>query len=61
MEQCRVIMKDNIFKYNQIFGHGYGFRANIDIRQPPLTHRFKHHHKITRRDIFSTFEQLITQ
>jgi hypothetical protein len=59
--QCRINVKDNILKVNQIFAHGYGFRANIDILQPPKAHRFGHKHKVSRREIFSTFEQLMTQ
>lgn len=54
-------MKDNIYKVNQIFAHGYGFRANIDILQPPIPHRYGHKHSIGRREIFSNFEQLMTQ
>lgn len=54
-------MKDNIYRANQIFGHGYGFRANYDIRQPPKEHRYGHSHKITRRSILSTFEKLMIQ
>lgn len=54
--QFRVNVKDNIIKVNQIFAHGFGFRANIDLLQP-----MRPNHKIRRREVYDTLEELINQ
>lgn len=54
--QFRVNVKDNIIKVNQIFAHAFGFRANIDLLQPQ-----RPSHKIRRREVYETMEELINQ
>lgn len=54
--QFRVNVKDNIVKVNQIFAHAFGFRANIDLLQPQ-----RPNHKIKRREVYETLEELINQ
>jgi hypothetical protein len=54
--QFRVNVKDNVIKVNQIFAHGFGFRANIDLLQP-----MRPKHKIRRREVYDTLEELINQ
>lgn len=49
-------VKDNIIKNNQIFAHGFGFRANIDLLQP-----MRPNHKIRKREVYDTLEELINQ
>lgn len=61
MFQFRINVKENIIKVNQIFAHGYGFRANIDMLQPPRPHNYFHHHRVVRRDVIETIEQLMIQ
>lgn len=55
-KQFRINVKDNILKINQIFAHGFGFRANIDLLQPQ-----RPGHQIRRREIYETLQELITQ
>ncbi|KAG5672418.1 hypothetical protein PVAND_002548 [Polypedilum vanderplanki] len=58
----RVNTKDNIIRVNQIFAHGWGFRANIDLTQPDkpsLLPRVRR--SVTRREIFDTLEELVNQ
>lgn len=50
-------MKDNIIKVNQIFAHAFGFRANIDLLQPARLES----HRIRRREVYETLEELINQ
>lgn len=54
--QFRVNVRDNILKVNQIFAHGFGFRANIDLLQP-----MRPKHKVRRREVYDTLEELINQ
>lgn len=54
--QFRVNIKDNILQVNQIFAHAFGFRANIDLLQPQ-----RPGHKVRRRDVYQTIEELINQ
>ncbi|KAG5672419.1 hypothetical protein PVAND_002549 [Polypedilum vanderplanki] len=54
----RFLVKDNIYKVNQIFAHGFGFRANIDILQPPIPHHYIARRSIQRREIYNTIEQM---
>lgn len=56
----RILVKDNILKIHQIFAHGFGFRANIDMLQPPRPRQHLHH-KISRREVYATIEQLLIQ
>lgn len=55
--QFRINVKDNVIKNNQIFAHAFGFRANIDLLQPirPEPHRMR------RREVYDTLEELINQ
>jgi hypothetical protein len=52
----RINVRDNIIKVNQIFAHGFGFRANIDLLQP-----MRPKHKVRRREVYETIEELINQ
>lgn len=55
--QFRINVKDNIIRVNQIFAHAFGFRANIDLLQPVRLEP----HKIRRREVYETLEELINQ
>lgn len=68
--QFRVNTKDNIIKNNQIFAHGFGFRANIDVTQPNVPsflpseqelHRNRKRRSLTRHEVYETLEELINQ
>ena len=56
LNQFRVNVKDNIIKNNQIFAHGFGFRANIDLLQP-----MRPKSKIRKREVYNTLEELMNQ
>lgn len=60
LSQFRINVKDDIIKNNTIFGHGWGFRANIDLLQPYRPPKPKAR-KIRRREVYGTLEELINQ
>ncbi|CRL05610.1 CLUMA_CG018496, isoform A [Clunio marinus] len=52
----RVNTKDNVIRINEIWAHGFGFRANIDLLQPQRPKR-----SLRRSEVYETLKELINQ